>query len=159
MSTPPINETVKRRINASPSALYDLISDVTRMGEWSPETVEARWLDDATDPVPGARFSGKNRLGALRWATKPTVLTAEHGVEFSFQVPGKGGPVWTYELERDGDGTIVTESVVQSERSPAPLRLLQRLGGAADRGAHLRSGMTETLDRLAAVAERPHAVA
>ena len=47
----------------------------------------------------------------------------------------------------------MTESLTQATRSPAPLRLLQRLGGAADRGANLRAGMTTTLERLKAAAE------
>ena len=153
MTTPPINEAVSRRIAATPEAVYDLVADVTRMGEWSPETTSADWLDGVDAAAPGARFTGKNQLGFLSWSTKPTVLTAERGREFSFEVPGKGGPVWTYRFTPSGDDTIVTESVVQSERSPLPLRFLQRLGGASDRAASLRTGMTEPLERLAATAE------
>ena len=33
---PPVSVTVERRIDAPPEVIYDLVSDVTRMGEWSP---------------------------------------------------------------------------------------------------------------------------
>lgn len=148
-----INEQVSIEIAAAPETVFGLVSDITRMGEWSPETVSAAWLDDATTPAVGARFQGKNKLGRLTWATKPTVTELEPGRSFAFQVPGKGGPQWRYEFRPTAGGTRVTESVSQATRSPAPLRLLQRLGGAADRGASLRAGMTTTLERLKATAE------
>ncbi len=148
-----INESVSIEIAATPEVVFDLVTDVTRMGEWSPETVEARWLDGHTDAAVGHRFQGKNKLGFLTWATKPEVTELERGRTFAFEVPGKGGPEWRYEFRPTPTGVEVTESVVQETRSPAPLRLLQRLGGAADRGQNLRAGMTTTLERLKAAAE------
>ena len=34
------------------------MSDVTKIGSYSPETFEAQWLDGATGPAVGARFRG-----------------------------------------------------------------------------------------------------
>jgi hypothetical protein len=46
------------RIEAAPLTVYELISDITRMGDWSPECYRCDWLDGATTAVEGARFRG-----------------------------------------------------------------------------------------------------
>ena len=53
-------------IEAAPLTVYELVSDITRMGEWSPECYRCEWLDGATTAAPGARFRGHNRLGKIR---------------------------------------------------------------------------------------------
>ena len=72
------------QVDASPEAVYDLVADVTRMGEWSPECVGCDWIDDANGPVPGARFRGRNRHRLARWSTKSRVVTANRPGEFTF---------------------------------------------------------------------------
>src|SRR5262245_39585341 len=47
-------------INASPEAVYDLVSDLPRMGEWSPENIGGEWQGDSTGKV-GDRYIGHNR--------------------------------------------------------------------------------------------------
>src|SRR5215213_9637584 len=54
---------VSRDIKASPMAVWSAVSDVTRMGEWSPECHTCAWAEDATGPAVGARFVGHNRNG------------------------------------------------------------------------------------------------
>lgn len=149
-----VSATVERHIPAPPHVVYDLVADVTRMGEWSPETTDAEWVDGATGPAVGARFRGRNTLGKSSWTTKPTVVVAERGCEFTFDVPGKSGPRWRYEFVADGDGTRVIESVTQERPSPALVRFFQRRAGVTDRSAHLATGMATTLDRLAVAAAR-----
>ena len=137
-------------IAASPDAVYDLISDVTRMGEWSPETVEAEWLDGATGPAVGARFKGTNRMSRLqlvKWSTKPKVVAAERGSEFAFDT---GTTIWRYRLEPAGEGTRVTESF-ETHGNGARLDPLYKL---LRRDQSLTRGMEATLGRLKAVAER-----
>ncbi len=148
----PINLDVTTVIDASPEKLYDLVTDVTRMGEWSPETVEAAWLDGAATATVGARFKGTNVAGPNTWATKPTITIAERGREFAFKVPGKSGPTWSYRFERTEAGTLVTESVRQEKRSPLPIRLLQKRAGITDRAANLHDNMQKTLENLATAA-------
>ncbi len=146
----PLAVTVSARIAAAPETLYDMIADVTTMNRYSPENTGATWLGGATGPRVGARFKGTNRLGKARWSTKPTVTVAERGVRFAFDVPGKSGPEWTYTFEPAREGTtLVTESMVQSRRSPGIIRFIQRRNGVTDRAAHLRSAMETTLARLA----------
>ena len=74
------------QVDAPPEQVWALVSDVTRMGEWSPETVKGEWIDGASTPVVGARFKGRNKRGILRWSTKCTVVACEPGKEFSFVV-------------------------------------------------------------------------
>jgi hypothetical protein len=152
MSKPtPLSISVSRVVPAPPTTVYDLISDITEMNRYSPETVAAGWLDGG-GPRVGARFKGTNVIGKLRWSTKPTITAADPGVRFAFQVPGRSGPLWTYLFEPVDGGTLVTESMSQPVPSPALIRFLQRRAGAADRATHLRQGMIVTLDRLAAAA-------
>lgn len=159
MSKPaPIAVSVTRDVGAPAEVVYDLLSDVTRMGEFSPENTGAVWLGDATGLAVGARFKGTNRLGSLRWSTKPTVTVAERGQRFAFEVPGRAGSTWTYTFEPIPGGVRVTEAMYQDRVTPLPIRFLQRRAGVTDRAEHLRAGMALTLDRVAAVAER-HAVA
>src|SRR3982751_5345347 len=100
-------------IAAPPDLVYDVISDVTRMGERSPECYRCEWLDGATGPEVGARFRGHNRLGLLRWTTTCTVTTADRGREFAFTVMshhGREETRWRYAIDAEGDGTRLTES-------------------------------------------------
>lgn len=148
----PVSAAVERHIEAPAELIYDLVSDVTRMGEWSPETIDAGWIGGATGPVAGARFRGRNRLGFASWTTKPVVTAAERGRLFAFRVPGRSGATWRYELHPTSAGTRVVETVSQERPSPLPIRLLQRCAGVTDRSANLAEGMARTLERLAAAA-------
>lgn len=146
---------VTKQVCSPPSVVYDLVSDVTRMGSWSPETTACRWLGDATGPAVGARFRGTNRHGPLlRWTTTCTVTDAEPGRRFAFDVDFAGVPIarWAYDLEPTATGCTVTES--WDDLRGRPLRLASvPLMGIADRAAHNRRGMQATLTALAAAAE------
>ena len=140
---------------APPAEVWDLVSDVTRIGEFSPETFEARWLDGASGPRAGARFRGhvrRNGRGPVYWTTC-TVTASEPGREFAFAVNGPGEVVvntWRYQLTPSGDGTDVTESF---ELPGSPLtRLYWRLAGRARMRTNL-NGMRVTLEKMKAIAE------
>jgi Polyketide cyclase / dehydrase and lipid transport len=148
----PLAVSVTRVIEASPEVVYDLVSDVTRMGDYSPENTGAAWLDGAAGPAVGARFKGTNRLGSNSWSTKPTITAADRGRRFEFVVPGARGATWTYTFDPVAGG--VTESMRQDRPSIFLVRFLQRRAGVTDRAANLHASMTTTLERVAAVAER-----
>ena len=141
-------------MTAPAERIWELVSDVTRIGRYSPETFEAEWLDGAHGPAAGARFRGhvkRNRKGPTYWTTC-TVLACEPGREFAFGVgpPHKPLNVWRYRLEPSGDGTDVTESFALA---PTPwLRLYWALLGWA-RGRTNRDGMRQTLERIKAEVE------
>ena len=88
--------------------LYDMISDVTRMGEWSP-ICTACWWDEGAGPWAGAWFSGRNELPERTWETRSQVVTAERGREFAFAVGG-AWVRWGYSFTPVAGGTEVTES-------------------------------------------------
>ena len=57
MSAPVV---VTKEINASPETVFAMVSDLTRMGEWSPENQGGQWVKGATGPAVGAQFKGRN---------------------------------------------------------------------------------------------------
>ncbi len=139
---------------APPDEIWALVSDVTKIGRYSPETLEAEWLDGATGPAVGARFRGhvkRNGRGPMYW-TSCTVVASEPGREFAFGVgpPGKALNTWRYRLEPRADGTDVTESFELAPR--LPLRVYWALLGWA-RGRTNREGMRATLEAIKAEVE------
>lgn len=49
-------------VPVSRERMWDLVTAVGRIGEWSPEATGGSWCDDASGPVAGARFVGHNRF-------------------------------------------------------------------------------------------------
>lgn len=147
-------DTVSLRIEAPPEELYDLVSDPAGMGRLSPECTGGHWLDGATGPAVGARFKGTNKRGIARWSTKSTVVAAERGREFAFEV-GDSGITWRYTFEPDGTGTLVTESRNPTKPYPFIAKAFTTvlLGGVEGHTRELREGMARTLERLKAHAE------
>jgi hypothetical protein len=47
--------------------VWQVVSDVTRTGEWSHECLRVEWLDGATQAAVGARFRGANKSLWMRW--------------------------------------------------------------------------------------------
>ena len=141
-------------MNASPEKIWDLVSDVTKIGLYSPETFEAEWLDGATGPAVGAKFRGhvkRNGKGPIYWTTC-TVTVCDPDREFAFGVGASDKPlnVWGYVLEPNGDGTDVTESFTLTPT--LPLRVYWTLFGWS-RGKTNRNGMRTTLERIKAEVE------
>jgi len=146
--------TVTRSINAPADRVWAMISDVTRMGEWSPELESAVWLGGASGPAPGAKFRGTNRNGKKSWKSVSTVVEAAPGRSFSFHVKAVGLDVadWGYSIEPAGAGCTVTEH--WTDRRGALMRIMSGTAtGVPDRASHNRRGMEQTLERLAAAAE------
>lgn len=149
-------DTVERFIEASPNLLYDIVSDVTRTPELSPEVVKCTWVKGAKGPAVGARFRAINSVGrGRRWPNWPVVTTADPGREFAFSrtEPFAGTLEWRYRFIPEGTGTRVVESyTVTKPVTTIGWFMIDTLCGLKDRAGDLRRGMTETLDRLAAVA-------
>ncbi len=139
------------KINASPERLWSMVGDVTRMGEWSPETERAEWLDGATGPAVGARFQGHNRNGPLKWTTTATITAAEPGRELAFSIK-PGYTAWRYRFEPSDGGTLVTESCRVVQRNVVG-RVMADLLPLIGRRRSLERGIQQTLERLKAAAE------
>ena len=134
---------------ARPSAdVWAAITDVTRMGEWSPECVAGRWVDGATGPATGARFEGDNvakvaGLTVKRWTTTSVVTECEPGRLFEFVAEEL--TTWRYGLETVGNATRVTESFAY-QVSGFVGRVLY--DGVLRRESAMTKGMHRTLGRL-----------
>jgi uncharacterized protein YndB with AHSA1/START domain len=139
-------------IAAPPEKVWNLVADMPRMGEWSPENQGGSWVKGSSAPALGAVFKGNNKNGFRRWSTLCTVVACEPGRVFEFAVTA--GPLgvanWRYEFERTETGCRVTESW-RDNRKPWFASLARALG---DHGAgHAEQEMTATLANLARVAE------
>jgi uncharacterized protein YndB with AHSA1/START domain len=150
-----MHDSVTVHMQATPDAVWELLSDVTRIGELSPETFEGEWADGATGPAVGARFRGhvkRNQRGPVYW-TECRVTDCEPGRVFAFDVLGPGQRVvnsWRYELAATGDGTDVTESYRLADN---PLTKLYWAVAGRARGRTNAKGMQETLERAKAIVE------
>lgn len=137
-----------------PEILYDMVSDVTRMGEWSPICTACRW-DDGAGPTPGSWFTGRNEVPGRVWETRSQIEVAERPREFTFVV-GEGFVRWSYTFAHADGGTRLTESW---EFLPAGIaRFHERYGDdaeaqIADRIAAAHRGIPETLAAIKRAAE------
>jgi hypothetical protein len=142
-------------IAGSPESLYDMVTDVTRMGEWSPICRACWWDDEDGAARIGAWFTGRNEVPGRTWETRSQVVVAQRGREFAFLV-GESYVRWGYTFTPVDGGTRVTESW---EFRPEGLAMFhQRYGAAAeaqiaDRRAAAHAGIPATLAALKRLAE------
>ena len=137
-----------------PDELYAMVSDVTRMGEWSP-VCKACWWDEGEGPRVGAWFTGRNELPERTWETRSEVVAADPGREFAFVVHGTIAR-WGYSFAPVDGGTELTESW---EFLPSGMELFGELFGddapaqIADRAARAQTGIPATLAAIKRAAE------
>ncbi len=145
---------VERKIAATPDVVWSMVSDLPRMGEWSPENNGGEWKRGAKGPAPGAKFKGRNANGSNRWSTAVTVVDATPGEHFSFRVTVGLFKIaeWSFDIEATEGGCRVVQTWVD-QRSEFMKQLGARASGVDDRIAHNRAGMKQTLAAVAAAAE------
>lgn len=141
-------------VGRSPEFLYDMVSDITRMGEWSPVCTGC-WWDDGEGPRAGAWFTGRNQTRERTWETRSKVLAAERGREFAFAVLGSWAR-WRYAFAPVEGGTEVTESWEFLPDGIAGFH--QRYGDEAEteiakRAGAARTGIPATLAAIKKAAE------
>jgi len=138
----------------SPEELYDLVSDVTRTGEWSPVCADCWWDEGATGQV-GDWFTGRNEVPGRTWETRSQVVAAERGREFGWLVGGRLVS-WRFLLEPVAGGTRLTEAW---EFLPAGQEFFaEKYGDQAqaqmdERTAAAHEGIPVTLAAIKAIAE------
>jgi uncharacterized protein YndB with AHSA1/START domain len=148
-----VQGSVTVHVDVPPDQVWDLVSDVTKIGRYSPETFEAQWLDGATGPAVGVQFRGhvrRNERGPVYW-TKCRVVACEPGREFAFVVGDGALNTWRYRLEPSDGGTDVTESFQLADK--VLLRLYWKVLGWS-RGRTNMEDMRRTLLAIKAEAER-----
>jgi uncharacterized protein YndB with AHSA1/START domain len=150
----PMQGEVSLHMEAPPAKVWELVSDVTRIGEFSPETFEARWRRGYDHAEVGAKFKGhvkRNGVGPTYWSPcTVTVCEPERVFEFSVGTDDVALNNWGYRLEPDGTGTLVTEYFRLEPK--LPLRLYWTLLGTL-RGRTNERGMRTTLERMKQVVE------
>lgn len=95
-------------IRAPAELLYDMVADVTRIGEFSPVCMSC-WWDEGEGPRVGAWFTGRNETADRIWDTRSQVVAATPAHEFAFVVGG-AFVRWGYTFTPTRQGTEVTES-------------------------------------------------
>jgi deazaflavin-dependent oxidoreductase (nitroreductase family) len=142
-------------VAAPVDAVWQVVSDVTRTGEWSHECRDARWLDGARAATPGARFRGRNRAGPWAWGRTCEIVAIDEPRELSWRtVPTALFPdstLWRFRLEPVGSGTRIVQEF-EVVRAPAVLDHLYAalIPAHQDRGQRLSAD----LERLGAAASR-----
>jgi len=143
-------------INRSPEELYDMIADVTRMGQWSP-MCRSCWWDEGDGPQVGAKFTGRNEQSGQTWETRSEVVAADRGHEFAWVVaepPTRAR--WSYSLASVGGGTEVTETW---ELPPEGSAFFEKVFGEkapqeiAKRSDWAKNGVGKTLAAIKGAAE------
>lgn len=122
-------------IDAPAARVWELVSDIDLPARFSSEFQGATW-DDNAGPALGSRFHGRNRHDAIgEWVTACTVVAFESERIFGWAVgdADEPGASWRFELEADGDGTL--------------LKQWMRMGPA-------RSGLNVAIDRMPDKEER-----
>ncbi|GAA3364358.1 SRPBCC family protein [Saccharopolyspora gregorii] len=160
--TPRLDLQHSTSVAAPPERIYPLISDITRYGEWSPESTGGEWLSGTPGAV-GSRFRGDNDNGERTWSSECEVLVAEQDRRFAFGVlSGSERPdnsVWSFEIEPEGSGSRLTQRyVLQALTAPIQEFLSQQEDGGAQfvetRTAQLKDALRQTVDGIKKAAEQ-----
>jgi uncharacterized protein YndB with AHSA1/START domain len=150
----PISATTE--IAAPSDRVYAMVSDLPRMGEWSPDNVGGSWKDGTSAAAPGAVFKGRNQHGKKKWSGVVRVIDATPPSRFAFTTvvgPMKIG-TWSYEIESTASGCKVTESWVDQRNAIFSIPALGKMiTGVADRATHNHAAMETTLANLKKAAE------
>ena len=142
-------------VQASAQTLYDLVSDITRTGEWSPVCTSCWWDDKASAGQAGAWFTGRNEIPGRTWETRSQVVAAERGREFAWVVGGRFVR-WGFILTPADNGTTLTESW---EFLPEGIAMFEEKFGddasvqIADRTQQALDGIPKTLAAIKRIAE------
>lgn len=154
---------VEATVLASPGVVWDLLADISRVPEWSPECVHTAWLGPVPGvPRAGARFTGRNRApNGFEWTVTCEVTEAERPSALAWVVlagPDVVSSFWRCDLAPVPGGTQVHESF---RHGPGGSGLRMMVEQHPERGAYLvedrcrrlRENITETLAGMKTVAE------
>jgi iron-sulfur cluster repair protein YtfE (RIC family) len=100
-------------VDASIDAVWEIVRDPTRVGEWSHECVAGEWVGSVTDARAGARFRGRNRQGALRWGRCCEIVNADPFAIVWRTVPSAlygDSTEWSIRLTPDPGGTRIEQT-------------------------------------------------
>ena len=140
-------------IDAPAERVWDLLSDLSRMPDWSPELVRMVPLKRGGLRV-GQWYLGINRRKAVVWPSRSVVAVLEPGRSLAWDTRSSGAR-WIWELSPDGEQT----RVVHRRPVPRSLTMIGKafapvfLGGSDSHADELEAGMAQTVSRLKAAVE------
>jgi uncharacterized protein YndB with AHSA1/START domain len=140
----PISASVD--VAAPPDRVWAVVSDVTRMPEWSPE-LRRLYPVGGREPRVGMRLIGVNRRGYALWPTTSTVVRLEPERAVAWKTR-QSGATWTYELEPTAAGTRLTGRRELAKYTLGTALFAPVIGGAAGHDRELADGIRSTLDRI-----------
>jgi len=138
-------------INAPVSTVWSLVSDLSRMPQWSPQCRVMKLLGPLR---PGTRTLNLNRHNMLFWPTTSVITEVLPERKLAFRVP-INTTVWTYELEPTATGTRLVETRHAEKGVTAVSTAITKaaLGGVDTFETELLEGMNQSLARIKAAAE------
>ncbi|QBX54487.1 SRPBCC family protein [Nocardioides seonyuensis] len=141
-------------IAAAPSKVWELVSDVTRMPEWSDGVASVRLRAGFDEVALGTEFTNRNVLGELEWTTHGKVVAFEPEQVLAFRIE-ENWAIWSFTLEPVGPGTRLT----QRRETPEGISELSHqltdgfMGGQDVYTETLLAGMAGTLEAIKNAAE------
>ena len=143
----PLPLTASVDIDAPPAQVWEVVGDVTRMPEWSPELRRLRLVGRGPARV-GSTLLGLNRRGWVAWPTSSTIARLEPGRTVAWRTR-ESGATWTYELAASaGGGTRLTGRRDLPAFSLGTTVLGPIIGGASGHDRELSEGLATTLSRI-----------
>lgn len=146
MAAPLIEESIE--INGTPAQVWSVVSDLQRMGEWSPQ---CKKMFVFGGPVKaGTRTLNINRRGPLVWPTNAKVVAFDPNKEIAWRIV-ENTTVWTFKLAETEGGVTLTESrtAVGGTTSKISSVLVDKVFGGNDSFEdELKVGMRETLGKI-----------
>jgi uncharacterized protein YndB with AHSA1/START domain len=141
-------------IAAPAQRVWSMISDLPRMGEWSPENLGGEWVGTAAGPVPGAKFRGRNKSDRRSWTGLVVIKESEapRRLVFAVKIGPLSGATWAYDIAALGGGCQVTETWIDTA-TPGLMTLGRFFTGIADRREFTRRSIHFTLAKLKEGAE------
>ena len=146
----PISASVE--VAASPESVWEVVSDVSRMSEWSPECRKIVVLGSPKQGV-GTKLLGLNRRGWAVWPTTSKVVRYEPGKAVSWKTR-ESGATWHYELTPTASGTRLTGKRELPAYTLGTRLLAPVIGGADGHDEELAAGIRTTLERIRDHVER-----
>jgi len=112
VETSPTSGSARVRVAASPQAVFAHLTDLDKLPQLSPENVRCEFHEGSDRIAVGASFRGYNRSGTYEWHADCVVTEFEPHRYFAYAVPPdfEHATIWSYLVEPDGDGCVVTES-------------------------------------------------
>ena len=158
MGTIPRHATVDAVVDAPPTAVWEVVGDPRRTGEWSHECLEVEFVDGAAAPAVGVRFRGRNQVGKNGWSRTCEIVAFEPGRKISWRtIPSRpmynDSTIWTITVEPEGArGTRIVQDYEVVKLGPVMDRFIYTFVKVhRDRRAEL----TADLARIGDVARGP----